>query len=55
MREHSNKKVPVIFVLGKHESSENSVAIRRLGSQDNESMKMKNAIAVVKDEAQPPV
>ncbi len=55
VREHSSKKVPIIFVLGKHESSENSVAIRRLGYQGNESMSMKDAIAVVKNEAKPPV
>ena len=55
VREHSSKKVPVIFVLGKHESSENSVAIRRLGYQGNESMSMKDAIAVIKNEAKPPV
>ncbi len=55
VREHSNKKVPVIFVLGKHESSGNSVAIRRLGSQGNETMSMKDAIAIIKNEAKPPV
>lgn len=54
VREHSNKKVPVIFVLGKQESSENSVAIRRLGSQINETMSMKDAITLIKDEATPP-
>ena len=55
VREHSSKKVPVIAVLGKKESSENSVAIRRLGSQGNETMSMKDAIVIIKDEATPPV
>ncbi len=55
VREHSNKKVPIIFVLGKHESSDNSVSIRRLGSQGNENIRMKDAIAVIRDEANPPV
>ena len=55
VREHSSKKVPVIFVLGKKESSENSVAIRRLGSQGNKTMSMKDAIAVIKNEATPPI
>ena len=54
VREHSSKKVPVIFVLGKKESSENSVAIRRLGSQGNETLSMKDAIAEIKDEARSP-
>ena len=55
VREHSSKKVPVIAVLGKKESSENSVTIRRLGSQVNETMSMKDAIVIIKDEATPPV
>ncbi len=55
VREHSSKKVPVIFILGKHESSENSVAIRRLGSHVNETLSMKDAVALIKDEAMPPV
>ncbi len=55
VREHSSKKVPVIFVLGKKESSDNSVAIRRLGSQGNETMNMKDAITLVKNEAKPPL
>ena len=54
VREHSSKKVPVIFVLGKQESSENSVAIRRLGSQANETMNIKDAITAIKNEATPP-
>ena len=55
VREHSSKKVPVIFILGKQESFENSVAIRRLGSQSNETMSMKDAVAQIKVEAMPPV
>ena len=55
VREHSSKKVPVIAVLGKKESSENSVAIRRLGSQGSETLSMKDAIAVIKNEATPPL
>jgi threonyl-tRNA synthetase len=55
VREHSSKKVPVIFVLGKKESSDNSVAIRRLGSRGNETMNMKDAVALVKNETKPPL
>ncbi len=54
VRDHLSKKVPVIFVLGKQESSEKSVAIRRLGFQTNETMSIKDAINVIKDEATPP-
>ncbi len=54
IRDHSNKKVPVIFVLGKQEILANSVAIRRLGSQVNKIMSIKDAITLIKDEATPP-
>lgn len=36
VREHSVAKVPVMFVVGKREAEEQTVAIRRLGSQDQE-------------------
>ena len=54
VREHSSKKVPIIFVLGKQESSKNNIAIRRLGSQENQTMSMEDAIIAIKDEAIPP-
>ena len=54
VREHSSKKVPIIFVLGKQESSKNTIAIRRLGSQENQTMSMEDAIIAIKDEAIPP-
>ena len=54
VREHSSKKVPIIFVLGKQESSKNTIAIRRLGSQENQTMSMEDAIIAIKDEATPP-
>ncbi|MBU0858531.1 MAG: threonine--tRNA ligase, partial [Alphaproteobacteria bacterium] len=36
VREHSVAKVPVMFVVGKREAEEKTVAIRRLGSQDQQ-------------------
>ena len=54
VREHSSKKVPIIFVLGKQESSKNSIAIRRLGSQENQTMSMEDAVTAIKNEATPP-
>ncbi|NJM30906.1 MAG: threonine--tRNA ligase, partial [Rhizobiales bacterium] len=54
VREHSLAKVPVILVVGKREAEEGAVNIRRLGSQDQKSMKLAEAIAALKDEATPP-
>ena len=54
VREHSHAKVPVIIVAGKREMEEGTVNIRRLGSQDQTSMSLVDAIAMLKAEATPP-
>lgn len=54
VREHSLAKVPVIIAVGKREAEENSVSIRRLGSRDQTSMTLDEAIASLTDEATPP-
>ncbi len=53
VREHSLQKVPVILVCGKREAEE-TVNMRRLGSRDQESMTLDEAIARLVDEATPP-
>ncbi len=45
VREHSVAKVPVMFVVGKREAEENTVAIRRLGTQDQPVEKLADAVA----------
>jgi threonyl-tRNA synthetase len=54
VREHSVTKVPVIIVCGKREAEEGTVNIRRLGSQNQTSMTLEEAIASLSDEATPP-
>ncbi len=54
IREHSVGKVPVIIVCGKREAEERTVNIRRLGSQQQTSMTLDEAIASLSDEATPP-
>jgi threonyl-tRNA synthetase len=54
VREHSVTKVPVIIVCGKREAEEKTVNIRRLGSQNQTSMALDAAIAMLVDEATPP-
>ena len=39
IREHSLAKVPILLICGKKESSDNSVTIRKLGSEKQETMK----------------
>ncbi|MFK3665173.1 threonine--tRNA ligase [Ochrobactrum teleogrylli] len=54
VREHSLQKVPVILVCGKREAEEQTVNMRRLGSRDQESMTLVEAIARLTEEATPP-
>ncbi|MDB5525211.1 MAG: thrS [Rhizobium sp.] len=54
VREHSVTKVPVIIVCGKREAEENTVNIRRLGSQNQTPMALEEAIAALVAEATPP-
>jgi threonyl-tRNA synthetase len=54
VRELSLKKIPVICVIGKREVEERTVALRRLGSQDQEVLALTAAIAKLKEEAMVP-
>ena len=44
VRFHSVRKVPVIFVVGSKEKEENTVSVRRLGSNDVTSDFLNNVI-----------
>ena len=54
VREHSLAKVPMMLVVGKREAEEKTVSIRRLGSQAQETLPLKEAIAALAAEAVPP-
>ncbi|MFO1116610.1 MAG: threonine--tRNA ligase [Beijerinckiaceae bacterium] len=54
VREHSLAKVPAMIVLGRKEAAERTVSIRRLGSQQQQSMTLDEALATFADEATPP-
>jgi threonyl-tRNA synthetase len=54
VREHSLAKVPVILVCGMREAEEQTVNIRRLGSRDQASMTLADAIVQLAEEATPP-
>ncbi|MBG76829.1 MAG: Threonine--tRNA ligase [Alphaproteobacteria bacterium MarineAlpha5_Bin12] len=44
IREHSNKKIPIILVVGRNEMKDQNVSIRRLGSEKQEIVTLKKAI-----------
>ncbi|MBL8583051.1 MAG: threonine--tRNA ligase [Rhizobiaceae bacterium] len=54
VREHSLAKVPVILVCGRREAEEGTVNMRRLGSQEQRSLSLAEALSLLSDEALPP-
>jgi threonyl-tRNA synthetase len=54
VREHSLAKVPYLFVVGVREAEEGKVAIRRLGSPDQDIQSADAAVAALMTEAKPP-
>jgi len=54
VREHSLAKVPVLLVVGKRETEEETVSVRRLGSQEQQVMKLDAVVLMLTDEAVPP-
>ncbi|HZH26509.1 MAG TPA: threonine--tRNA ligase [Azospirillaceae bacterium] len=54
VREHSLAKVPVIAVVGRREAEERKVALRRLGSQEQEVLALDAAVSHLKHEGRSP-
>jgi threonyl-tRNA synthetase len=54
VREHSVAKVPVILAIGKREAEERTVAVRRLGGAQQETLALDEAVARLATEAQVP-
>ncbi|MBO1326623.1 threonine--tRNA ligase [Acetobacter sp. TBRC 12305] len=54
VREHSLARVPVILVVGRREAEEKTVAMRRLGSQDQTNLTLAEAATLLAAEATPP-
>jgi len=51
VREHSLAKIPVILAAGKREVAERSVALRRLGTQNQTSLPLAAAVEQLRAEA----
>lgn len=54
VREHSVTKVPTMLVVGRRESEEGTVALRRLGGRDQEVLPLDQAIAALVAEGRMP-
>ena len=55
VRELSLAKIPVIAVVGKNEAEQRTLALRRLGSQEQEVMSLEAALALFSQDAKGPV
>lgn len=54
VREHSVMKVPFILAVGGREAEASTVALRRLGSNDQQVLDMEEAVSILRDESLPP-
>ena len=54
IREHSNAKVPIIIAIGKKETEEKSVSVRRLGSQETKTIKLNEIKNILQQESKIP-
>ncbi|MDA5192976.1 threonine--tRNA ligase [Govanella unica] len=54
VREHSHAKVPVMLVVGEREAQEQKVSVRRLGSQDQETLALQAMLDRLTIEIAPP-
>ena len=55
IREHSNAKIPVILAVGKKEADEQTVSVRRLGSQKTSTIKLNELIKSLQKESLSPI
>jgi threonyl-tRNA synthetase len=54
VREHSLAKVPLILAVGRREVEQRTVAVRRLGSDRQETLALEKAVALFVGEVRPP-
>jgi threonyl-tRNA synthetase len=54
VREHSHAHVPAILVVGRREAEEGTVAVRRLGSKEQEVLALGDAVVKLSAEAESP-
>jgi threonyl-tRNA synthetase len=54
IREHSENKIPILFIVGKKELLEQEVSIRCFGSKDQFNLSLQEALVKYKEEALPP-
>jgi len=54
VREHSLRKIPLLFAVGAREQAERTVSLRRLGATAQTSLSLDDAIGLCQRESAPP-
>ena len=54
IREHSTSKIPIILVVGKKEVEQETISLRRLGSDKTETIDLKQGLSSLQEEASSP-
>ena len=54
IREHSNAKIPILFIIGNNEMKEKNISIRRLGSDKTETLDLEKSLKTLLKETQYP-
>jgi len=55
IREHSLSKIPILLICGKREEDDNSVTIRKLGSKQQETLPLKEAVNKISNKNKLPI
>ncbi len=55
IREHSNMKTPIILAVGKKETKDKAISVRRLGSNNTETMSTDSFIEKLQKESLSPI
>ena len=55
IREHSNSKIPIILIVGKKESQDKTVSVRRLGKTNTEMVSLEEIELILKKESLSPI
>ena len=55
IREHSNSKIPIILVVGKKESQDKTISVRRLGKTSTEVINLEEIKLILKKESLSPI
>ena len=54
IREHISVKIPILFIIGQKETEDKTVTIREIGTNEQVTLSLEDAVSQIKDRAVPP-